>query len=142
MPRKDPFLSFNFAVEIEGLVAGGFSEVSGLQSEIEVQEYREGGRNEYMLKRAGPAKYPSNLTLKRGLTDVKTLWNWYRDVTGGKVERKNVSVLLMDSNGQEKVRWNFENAYPVRWVGPDLKGAAAEIAVEALELAHDGFASA
>src|SRR6266700_7895774 len=59
--RRDPYLSYNFAVEIEGLVAGGFSEVSGLQTEIEVQEYREGGVNEYVHKRAGPAKYPSNL---------------------------------------------------------------------------------
>jgi len=142
MPRMDPFLGFNFAVEIEGLVAGGFSEVSGLQSEIEVQEYREGGNNEYMLKRAGPAKYSSNLILKRGITDVKTLWYWYQDVAQGIVMRQNVSVLLMDSTGQEQLRWNFANAYPVKWAGPDLKGAASEVAVESVELAHDGFVSA
>ena len=138
--RKDPFLGYNFAVEIEGLVAGGFSEVSGLQTEIEVQEYREGGVNEYIHKRAGPAKYPSNLVLKRGITDVRTLWNWYWDVAQGKIERKNVSVLLMDSAGQEKLRWNFEKAYPVKWVGPDLKGTTSEVAVETLELAHHGLA--
>jgi phage tail-like protein len=138
--RRDPFLGYNFAVEIEGLVAGGFSEVSGLQTEIEVQDYREGGVNEYIHKRAGPTRYPSNLILKKGMTDSRTLWNWYRDVAQGKVERKNVSVLLLDSTGQEKVRWNFEKAYPVKWVGPDLKGAATEVAVETLELAHRGIA--
>src|SRR5438876_479751 len=138
--RKDPFLGYNFAVEVEGLVAGGFSEVSGLQTEIEVQEYREGGVNEYIHKRAGPAKYASNLVLRRGLTDVRTLWKWYWNVAQGKIERKNVSVLLMDSSGEERVRWNFEKAYPVKWVGPDLKGAVAEIAVETVELAHSGLA--
>lgn len=138
--RRDPYLDYNFAVEIEGLVAGGFSEVSGLQTEIEVQEYREGGVNQYIHKRAGPAKYPSNLVLKKGVTDVRTLWEWYWDVAQGTVERKNVSVLLLDSTGQEKLRWNFEQAYPVKWVGPDLKGSSSEVAVEAVELAHSGLA--
>jgi phage tail-like protein len=139
--RRDPYLSYNFAVEIEGLVAGGFSDVSGLQTEIEVQEYREGGVNEYIHKRAGPAKYPSNLVLKKGVTDVRTLWDWYWQVAQGIIQRKNVSVLLLDSTGQEKLRWNFENAYPVKWVGPDLKGTSSDVAVEAVELAHCGLAT-
>jgi phage tail-like protein len=139
--RRDPYLSYNFAVEIEGLVAGGFSEVSGVQTEIEVQEYREGGVNEYIHKRAGPAKYPSNLVLKKGVTDVRTLWEWYWQVAQGTIERKNVSVLLLDSSGQEKLRWNFERAYPVKWVGPDLKGTSSDVAVEAVELAHCGLAT-
>ena len=138
--RKDPYLSYNFAVEIEGLVAGGFSEVSGLQTEIEVQEYREGGVNEFIHKRAGPTKYPSNLILKRGVTDVRALWDWYWDVAQGTIKRKNVSVLLLDSSGQEKLRWNFERAYPVKWIGPDLKATASEVAVESVELAHCGLA--
>jgi phage tail-like protein len=138
--RNDPFLGYNFAIEIEGLVAGGFSEVSGLQTEIEVQEYREGGLNEYIHKRAGPAKYPSNLVLKKGITDTRALWGWYWDVAQGRIERKNVSVVLLDSTGQEKLRWNLEKAYPVKWQGPDVKAAASEIAVEVVELAHNGIA--
>jgi phage tail-like protein len=137
--RKDPFYGFRFAVEVEDLVVGGFSEVDGLQIEIEVQEYREGGRNGYMLKRAGPAKYPSNLVLKRGLTDVKALWNWYWDVVNGTVERKNISVLLLDESGQEQVRWNFEQAYPVKWAGPQMRATTNEVAVETVELVHKGF---
>jgi phage tail-like protein len=138
--RQDPYLSYNFAVEIEGLLAGGFSEVSGLQTEIEVQEYREGGNNAYIHKRAGPAKYPSNLVLKKGVIDVRALWDWYWQVAQGAIQRKNVSVLLLDSTGQEKLRWNFEQAYPVKWVGPDLKATSSEVAVEAVELAHCGLA--
>jgi len=140
--RKDPFQKFNFAVEIEGLVAGGFQEVTGLQSEIEVSEYREGGQNEYIHKFAGPVKYSSNLVLKRGITDAKVVFGWYWDVMHGTVARKNVSVLLMDSAGQEKYRWNFEKAYPVKWVGPDFRSTASEVAVETLELAHKGLSRA
>jgi phage tail-like protein len=137
--RKDPFLGFHFAVEVEGLVVGGFSEVDGLQIEIEVQEYREGGLNEYMHRRAGPAKHPANLVLKKGLTDVKTLWNWYWDVVQGKVDRKNISVLLLDESGNELVRWNFEQACPVKWTGPQFRASGNEVAVETVELVHRGF---
>jgi phage tail-like protein len=139
MARVDPFRGYNFAVEIEGLVAGGFSEVSGLELEVETQDYREGGVNQFVHKRAGPVKYASNIVLKRGMTDSKTLWNWYWDVTQGTIKRKNVSILLMDESGEEKVRWNFEQAYPVKWSGPGLKAAANEAAIESLELAHKGL---
>src|SRR2546422_11337395 len=74
--RSDPFLAFNFVVEVQSLVLGGFSDVTGLQKEIEVQDYREGGVNDYIHKLSGPARYPSNLVLKRGLTDID-LWNWH-----------------------------------------------------------------
>src|SRR5215470_18891799 len=98
--HKDPVLGFHFAVEISGLQVAGFSEVSGLQAEIEVQEYREGGVNEYIHKRAGPTKYASNLVLKKGIADSTALWSWYCDVMRGKIERKNLSVVLLDSAGE------------------------------------------
>src|SRR5215470_6851810 len=139
--RKDPLLSYNFAVEISGLIVGGFSEVSGLQAEIEIQEYREGGVNEYIHKRAGPTKYSSNLVLRRGIADATELWSWYWDVMQGTIKRKAVDVVLMDSAGEEKRRWKFQNAYPVKWTGPDLKATASEVAVEAVELAHEGLTS-
>src|ERR1700761_2155811 len=137
--RHDPVLAFCFAVEISGLIVAGFSEVSGLQVEIEVQEYREGGLNEYTHKRAGPVKYPSNLTLKKGITDSTELWSWYRDVMSGKIQRKPVDIVLMNSAGEEWRRWKLQNAYPVKWTGPDMKAATSEIAVETLELAHEGL---
>jgi phage tail-like protein len=137
--RKDPFLDFRFAVEVESLVVGGFSEVDGLQMEIEVQEYREGGLNTYIHKRAGPAKCSANLVLKKGISDARALSDWYWDVVQGTVNRKNLSVLLLDYSGQEQARWNFEQAYPVKWSGPPLRGTANEVAIEAIELAHKGF---
>jgi len=137
--RKDPYLGYNFGVEISGLTAAGFTEVSGLQAEVEVQEYREGELNEYIHKRAGPTKYASNLILRRGIADPTQLWSWYCDVIQGKIQRRPVDVVLKDSAGEEKRRWKFQNAYPVKWNGPDLKANASEVAVEAVELAHEGL---
>jgi len=137
--RHDPVLGFNFSVEVDGLVVGGFNDVSGLQTETEVQEYREGGVNEFIHKRAGPTKYPSNLVLKKGIADSTALWSWYCDVMRGKIERKNLSVVLLDSAGEEKRRWNFQKAYPVKWAGPGLRAGASEVAVETMELAHKGL---
>jgi phage tail-like protein len=138
--RKDPVLGFNFRVEINGVFEAGFNEVSGLQAEIEVQEYREGGINDFMHKFAGPVKFPSNLVLKNGITDSVKLWSWYQDVMRGKFDRKSLDVVLLDAAGDEKRRWKFKNAYPVKWNGPGLKATSSEVALESLELAHEGFA--
>jgi phage tail-like protein len=120
-------------------VVAGFSEVTGLQVETEVQDYREGGLNDFMHKLAGPTRYPSNLVLKHGITAKRELWKWHQDVAHGKVERKNGSIVLLDAAGEEMWRWNFEGAYPVRWNGPDLRANTAEVAVETLEMVHRGI---
>jgi phage tail-like protein len=139
--RLDPFLGFRFLVEIQGLIVAGFTEVSGLQAEISVQTYAEGGLNAYEHKLPGPARYP-NLVLKRGMTDVDNLWNWHRDVARGVVERRNGSVVLVGEGAQAAWRWNFVGAYPVKWTGPDLRAESATVAVETLELAHRGLTKA
>ena len=136
--RKDPFLAFNFLVEIQGLVVAGFTEVTGLQVEIEVESYREGGRNEYIHRLAGPALYPSNLVLKRGLTDIE-LWSWHQNAVRGAIERKNGSIVLLDAVGVWLWRWNFVEAYPVKWIGPEFRASAPAVAVETLELVHRGI---
>ena len=137
--RTDPYLAFNFLVEIEGLVVGGFTEVTGLQVEVEVQDYREGGLNDYIHRLPGPTRYPSNLVLKQGLSDAETLWNWHREVAQGTIRRKNGSIILLDSAGEETCRWDFFEAYPMRWVGPSLNAGTAAVAVETLELVHNGL---
>lgn len=137
--RRDPYLAFNFRVEIEGLTVARFTEVTGLQVEIEVHDYREGGLNDYIHKLAGPTRYPSNLILKKGLTDVKELWEWHQEVMQGKIERKNVSIVLLNEVGDEIQRWNFAHACPVRWIGPELKAKSGEVAVQTLEMVHRGL---
>ena len=136
--REDPYLSFRFLVEIQGLIVGGFSEVSGLQANTEVEEIKEGGVNDYVHKLPKITEYP-NITLKRGITDLDALWNWHQDVVNGKVERKTVFIILLDSERNEKWRWSFEHAYPVKWTGPDLKADGSTVGVETLELAHNGI---
>jgi phage tail-like protein len=137
--RSDPYLGSSFLVEIEGLVVGGFSEVTGLQVETEVEDYREGGENEFVHRLPGPTRYPSNLTLRRGITDVDTLWAWHHEVTRGRIVRRNGTIYLLDAQRLPALSWNFSQAYPVRWSGPDFRAEAGAVAVEAVELVHRGI---
>jgi phage tail-like protein len=136
--RKDPYLSFRFLVEIQGLIVGGFSEVSGLQAETETEDIPEGGVNDYVHKLPKITKYP-NITLKRGITDSDALWNWHQDVVKGIIKRKSGFIILLDGEGNEKWRWSFERAYPVKWTGPELRADGNTVAVESIELAHNGI---
>ena len=140
MPGNDPLTAFRFKVEIDSVIEAGFTECSGLQVETEVEEVREGGLNEFAHKLPKGFKHV-NLTLKHGLTTSDTLYSWHQDVVGGKpkVDRKSVSVIVMDEAGEERWRWTFHDAYPVKWSGPDLKADGSAIAVEAIELVHNGF---
>jgi phage tail-like protein len=124
-------------VEITGLVVAGFSEVSGLQTETETEDYREGGVNDYVHKLPKISKQ-SNITLKRGITDSELLWKWYRDVVAGKIQRKMVRIILYDSEGNEKWHWICNDAYPVKWAGPDFRATGDAMAIETLDLAHHG----
>lgn len=137
--RKDPYLAFRFLVEITGMVVGGFTEVSGLQVETEVEDYREGGLNTYVHKLAGPSRYPTNLILKRGLTDIDGLWKWHQEMVQGVINRKKVSILLCDSAKKEKWRWDFNDAFPVKWIGPELRAGSTDVAVETIEFVHKGM---
>jgi phage tail-like protein len=137
--RSDPYLGAGFLVEIEGLVVGGFSEVTGLQVETEVEDYREGGENGFVHRLPGPTRYPSNLTLRRGITDVDTLWAWHQEVTRGRIVRRNGTLYLLDAQRTPVLSWNFADAYPVRWSGPDFRAEGGAVAVESVELAHRGI---
>ncbi len=144
MPQKRnlPLTAFRFQVEIGGITAGGFSEVSGLNVETEVFEYREGGTNGFIHKLAGPARYPGNLILKRGVADTILLWEWLQAVIQGIVIRQQCAVHLMDEQGNRTVSWEFRDAYPVKWTGPELRGDSNTVAVESIELAHHGISIA
>jgi phage tail-like protein len=135
--RVDPYKNFNFRVEIDGIQSAGFSEVTGLSTEVECIEYREGG-DITVRKLAGLRKY-SNIVLKRGVTKSADLQNWHRNVLNGVTDRRNGSVILLDEEGNEVVRWNFSNAFPRKWEGPHLKGDGNEVAIESLELCCEGI---
>jgi phage tail-like protein len=136
--RLDPFKSFHFLVEIEGILAGGFSECQGLSVETEVHEYREGGVNDHVHRFAGPSRSP-NIVLRHGLTVIDTLWEWHQDVVRGDIRRRNGSIYLLDDRRLPVTWWDFRAAYPVKWSGPDLNAGSASVAVESVELAHNGL---
>lgn len=136
--RVDPATTHCFAVEIGKIQQALFSELSGLQAEVEVFPYEEGGCNDFVHKLPGRTKF-SNITLKRGVTSTDDLWQWFHNVVEGKVERKEVSVVLLDGAQRQVKRWNFSSAYPVKWVGPALKAGENAISIETLELAHQGI---
>jgi phage tail-like protein len=137
--RRDPYLAVNFVVEIEGLIAGGFSKVDGLDSAIDTQDYVEGGRNDYTHKVLKGTIY-SPIVLSHGLTDVDTLWAWHERVRRGVIERKNGTVMLLDTRRTPVVWWNFADALPVKWVGPSFDASAdSQVAIERVELVHRGI---
>ena len=138
-PGVDPGLAFRFKVELDGLLIADFAEVSGLEAENEVQVIREGGVNEYEHHFLTIRKYPP-LVLKRGFTNSQELWNWYESTTKSKFQRKNGAIILLEASGQESYRWNFLQAYPVKWIGPQFRADANEVAIESLEIVHQGLA--
>jgi phage tail-like protein len=136
--RVDPLATLRFHVEIQGIEEAAFSECSGLQAETEVFPYEEGGLNSTVHQLPVRTKF-SNVTLKRGIANSNELWDWYYKVITGSVERKNVSLVLYSSDYSEVMRWNLANVFPVKWVGPNLVSSDNSVAVETLELAHEGI---
>ena len=136
--RVDPFVAFRFQIRLDGLVAGGFSECTGLQLETETHDYLEGGLNTHSHKFPTRSKQ-SNLTLKRGIVD-RELWDWYFALVQGQMRFRNGSVLVHDPSGQLPVMvWDFRRAFPAKWVGPDLNATQNNVAVESFELCHHGL---
>ncbi len=114
-----------------------FTEVSGLQVEMQVMEYQEGGTNTFIHRLPGPLKV-SNVTLKHGLTKSNDFVKWCLS-TPPSLKRRNVTVTLYDSAGSWVARWHFREAYPVKWVGPTFTSDSTAIAIESIEIAHKGL---
>jgi len=133
--EADPLKAFSFSVEIDGIIVGGFSEVSGIQAETKVYTYREGGENSFTHFFPDSTAY-SRLVLKRGMTFDDTLWNWYQDVANGRFARRSMYVLLNDDDGEEAWAWSFTQAFPVKWTGPELRASKSDVAIESVEFAY------
>jgi phage tail-like protein len=136
--RNDPYAAFNFQVEIDGVTQAGFSECSGLSAETDAIEYRTGPEDITVRKLPGLAKY-SNITLKRGFTASKELWEWRKKVIDGATERKSGSIVLLDEARKPALRFNFREAWPRKWDGPTFNAKTNEVAIETLEIVHEGL---
>jgi phage tail-like protein len=150
--RIDPYRGFNFAVSlvdsssalstvatpIGSTVLGGFSECSGLEMTLDVEEYREGGNNGTVLKFPTRVKW-ANLHLKRGITLSQELWLWHYSFAQGKVQRRDGIVTLQDEQHNPVKVWSFRRGLPVKWSGPPMNAAQNNVAIEELEIAHEGL---
>ena len=134
--RTDPYKNFRFLVEIDGVIKAGFSDCSGLGSKVATVEYREGGDPPSVRKLPGQTSYP-DITLKWGLTDSSEMYDWHMKAIQGFVERKNCSIIILGDDGEEKVRWNFFDAWPVSWTGPTLNAKGNDIAIESMTITSE-----
>ena len=136
--RNDPYGQFNFVVNIEGVDRAAFSEASGLDTETDPIEYREGNEDITVRKLPGLRKYP-NITLKRGFTIDRDLWDWRKTVMDGRTDRRSGSIVLLNEAREEALRWNFREGWPCKLQGPPLNAKTNEVAIETLEICHEGL---
>jgi len=146
MPEiRYPFRNFRFKVEFDGVESAGFSEVSGIDISVDVVEYREG--NELRTtprKLSGLTKY-GNITLKWGVIGTMEMMEWLHSVSSDNtsgptgIARKNLVIKLLDDTGAEGPSWEVINAWPSHYTGPSLNGLGSEMAIESLEIVHEGI---
>ncbi len=137
---RDPHVNYHYRVELDGLPAAEFQECSGLKDTTEVIEKHEGGENAFVHKFIGNTKH-ANIVLKHGMVKhSKALWEWRRSITEYQNPKRIDGAIVLLSDTQEEVcRWTFRNAWPCRWEGPELKGGGNALAIETLEIAHEGY---
>jgi phage tail-like protein len=151
--RIDPMSVFNFYLtlidssNVVGTLASaalnyavaGFSECSGLDVTLEVMEFKEGGVNDFVRKFPTRASH-GNITLKRGVIYLEDdLWTWHQDFVQGNGKRRDGLILLLDESRTPAKVWKFRRGLPMKWVGPSLNATQSNVAIESLEIAHEGL---
>jgi phage tail-like protein len=151
--REDPLAGFNFYLTLVdtsdvlttlvstvfNYAVAGFAECAGLDATVEVMEYKEGGVNDFVHKFRTRASF-GNITLKRGVTFLSDdLWTWHNDFVVGQGKRKDGVIVLQDESRRAAKVWKFKRGIPMKWVGPSLHGSQNNVAIESLEIAHEGL---
>jgi phage tail-like protein len=136
--RSDPHVAAYFRIEIDGIDGGQFHRCSGLKSETEIFEYQEGGNNDYVLKLVGQSR-ANNIVLTEGVITDPALYKWRDEIYAGgaaKIKRRSGSIIVLGRDGKTQLaRWNFHNAWPVRWELSDLDTSKGVGSCQILELA-------
>ena len=142
---RDGVTAATFLFEVDGVEIGRFSEVSGLQVDVAVEEVEEGGQNSFVHKMPGRMTWP-HITLKRGVTQNDTLITWLNRSSGeqfaansSSLERSTAAITLLDAAGNRLRAWEFDGAFPVKWTGPSFAAGSSDHAAEEIEIAHHGF---
>ena len=154
--RLDPLLSYNFLISlldtssslaiaksvalaaIMDVALGGFSECSGLEMSLDVEEYDEGGRNGHTLKFPTRVKW-SNITLKKGVGAGTDLWDWHYGFVEGRGKRRDGIVVLQNDLHIPNNIWYFRRGLPVKYTGPTMNAAQTSVAIESIEITHEGI---
>lgn len=138
--RVDPYRNFRFRVEIDGIQQAGFTDCTFTDTTTEAIKHRDGNEPPVFRKLSGLTEY-GNITLKWGNTDSMDLYKWRQQIidTGAEGARKNMAIVLIDEAGKDKARWNIVQAWPVKYKPADFSSKANEVAIETLEIAHEGF---
>jgi phage tail-like protein len=137
--RNDPYRGFNFVIEIDNVARGGFAEAGGLTAEGDSVDYREGTDLQSNVRKLPGLRKYSNITLKRGYTQDKTLWQWYTNIANGVDDRRNVTLVLLNERREAVLRWHAESAWINKIEGPSLKAASNDVSMESIELVHEGL---
>lgn len=140
MPNNvDPYRAYNFKLLIEGVTEAHFTQCSGPEVKVEAIKYREGGNNQVVRRIPGRVAY-GDITLRYGLTSSRSLWEWFLTAVNGTVQRKNISILMLDSDGSTEVmRWNLVDSWPSAWQGASLDAMSQEVAIESLTLVFESM---
>lgn len=140
MARNDPYRNFRFRVELDGITQAGFNECTFGDTTTEVAEYREGTDPAHTRKLSGQTKY-GNITLKWGITDSTELYEWYQAVVdlGALDNRKNLAIILIDEAGNDKARWEIEEAWPTKYDPTDFNAKGNDVAIETLEIVTESY---
>jgi phage tail-like protein len=140
--REDPLVAFKFGLEIEGKLTGYFTQVSGIGSETEVvqQKVVNSETGETIIRQIPGRLTWTPVSLKRGVTSSVDIWQWRQMVVDGKIDeaRTNCSVIAYSQDNEEIARWNFENAWPSKVIGPDMDAGSTDYMVEDVTIVHEG----
>ncbi len=135
-----PLPKFHFKVEVEGGIAASFQEVSGLDAEYDVMEYRHGDSPDFSTIKMPGLRKQSDITLKKGtFTGDIAFYEWFNEVQMNTIERKTVQIMLLNEKGESEIIWTLTNAFPKQVQGSDLNSSSSDVAVETLVLAHEGL---
>ena len=137
--RDDPYLNFNFLVEIDGVEAGGFSEVELPSAEVQVVEYREGADRQSSARQLPGRVSFGRLVLRRGFAGDATLFEWWQSIAEGALDRRNVRIVLLDEARNPVATWQVRRAWPAKLETSDLNALGNDVVIETLELAHEGL---
>jgi phage tail-like protein len=146
MTRTDPYRNFRFLLETDGLIQAGFSEITVPDISIDVVEYREGDAKEPRLRKMPGLHKFGKITLKAGVTaDSIKFYEWIKSVMQGKMgdaRLKSISIIVKDEEGNDAAKWEFEQAWPSKYDAPDLNAKGNDVAIELLEIVHEGMTRA